>query len=569
MPTTDQRDAGRPAAVQHIAAGAAQTSGRLLRLSRSVSAKLIVSLLAVLVVIFAVLGFLNIRLHRKHLEAATLLSAERVSDMIKRSTSYSMLRDDREGLYHTIRTMAAEPGVVRIRIFNPEGRITFSTDSKEINTLVDKNGEACYHCHEQAQPLTHLNRPDRFRIFQPNGHRVIGVINPIENQPSCAAAACHAHPVAQKILGVLDATLSLERADASLDESTHLMLAYTAFTLVLVCLLAAWFVLRVVDRPVRALTTGTERLARGELGYQIPIESHDELGELATAFNDMSRQLLEARNEITAWAGTLEHRVEQKSRELKRAHEQVVQSEKMASIGKMAAVVAHEINNPLSGILTYAKLIRRWLAQQPPDSRRDEMVKSLELIESESRRCGDIVKNLLTFARSTPMNLAWSDLNKVVEQCVRLVAHQLDLNAIQLQLDLGHLPSVHCDPAQIEQLLLALTINAVEAMPRGGNLWIRTSVAASGDTVQLEVRDDGVGIPPELLPQIFEPFKTTKEGGNSAGLGLAVSRSIVERHRGRIEVASEVGRGTTFTIVLPIGDAVAAPAAQELAAAVR
>ena len=568
MPTTEQRDAARPAAVQHIAAGAAQTGGRLLRVSRSVSAKLILSLLLVLVVIFAVLGFLNIRLHRKHLEAATLLSAERVSDMIKRSTSYYMLREDREGLYHTIQTMAAEPGVVRIRIFNPEGRITFSTDSNEINRLVDKNGEACYHCHEQALPLTHLNRPDRFRIFQPNGHRVLGVINPIENQPSCATAACHAHPAEQKILGVLDATLSLERADASLDESTHLMLAYTAFTLVFVCLLAAWFVLRVVDRPVKALTTGTERLARGDLGYQIPIESHDELGELAVAFNGMSRQLLEARNEVTAWAGTLEHRVEQKSRELKRAHEQVVQSEKMASIGKMAAVVAHEINNPLSGILTYAKLIRRWLSQQPPDGRRDEMVNSLELIESESRRCGDIVKNLLTFARSTPMNLAWSDLNKVVEQCVRLVAHQLDLNSIQLQLDLGHLPPVHCDAAQIEQLLLALTINAVEAMPRGGNLWIRTAVAPAGDTVHIEVRDDGVGIPPDLLPQIFEPFKSTKEGGNSAGLGLAVSRSIVERHRGRMDVASEVGRGTTFTIVLPIGDAVA-PAPTELAATLR
>ncbi len=568
MPTIEQPDASRLPAAPAAPPGPARAGGRLLRLTRSLSGKLIALLLLALVTIFAVLGYVNIRLHRKHLEAATLLSAERVSDMIKRSTSYYMLRDDREGLYHTIATMAAEPGVARIRIINPEGRITYSTDSKEVNSFVDKKAEACYHCHAQAQPLSHLDRPDRFRIFRPNGHRVLGIINPIENRPACANAACHAHPAGQKILGVLDATLSLERADASLAESTHLMLAYTALALVVVALLAAWFVLRVVDRPIKALTAGTGRLAGGELGYQIQFSSADELGDLALSFNDMSRQLLEARDEVTAWARTLEARVEQKSRELKRAHEAVVQSEKMASIGKMAAVVAHEINNPLSGILTYSKLIRRWLAQQPPTTRRDEMLRSLELIESESRRCGEIVKNLLTFARTTPMNLEWADINKVVDQVVRLVAHQLELNAIQLHRDLAEPPAIHCDPAQIEQLLLALVINAVEAMPRGGNLWLRSSVSPARDSIQLEVRDDGVGISQEFLPHVFEPFRSTKEGGSSAGLGLAVSRSIVERHHGRIDVVSQVGRGTTFTVVLPVGESMAA-AAPEAAAAAR
>jgi two-component system NtrC family sensor kinase len=539
-------------------------AGRWLRLSRSLSAKLIVTLGAAMLVTFAVLGYLNIRLHRKHLEDAALLSAERVSDAIKRSTSYSMLRNDREGMYHTIQTMAGEPGVVRIRIINSEGKITFSSDAAEIGAQIDKRAEACYACHAQAQPLARLNRPDRFRIFQPNHHRVLAIITPIENQPACSNAACHAHPAEQQILGVFDTQLSLERADAALAESTRQMLAYTVVAMLAIALLTGLFVWRVVGRPVRVLKDGTERLAAGDLGYQIEVGAHDEVGDLAASFNTMSRQLLEAREEVTAWNRTLEDRVEQKTGELQRAHQQVLHVEKMASIGKMAAVVAHEINNPLSGILTYAKLLRKWLGQGPGDeARRQEMVRSLELIESESRRCGDIVRNLLMFARSAPMNLEWADLNHVVEQCVRLVRHKIELSAVQLQLELDPgLPRVQCDAAQIEQLLLALVINAVEAMPRGGNLWLRTATLPAGHEVELQVRDDGVGIPQEFLPQMFEPFMTTKEGAHGVGLGLAVSRSIVERHHGHIEVTSRVGQGSTFTITLPVGEA---PAPQPLA----
>ena len=556
MPTTDPKPAPR---------------GRWLRLSRSLSAKLIVTLGAAMVVTFAALGYLNIRLHRKHLEDAALLSAERVSDAIKRSTSYSMLRNDREGMYHIIQTMAGEPGVVRIRIINSEGKITFSSDAAEAGAQIDKRAEACYACHAQAQPLARLNRPDRFRIFRPNGHRVLGIITPIENQPACSNAACHAHPAEQQILGVFDTQLSLERADASLAESTRQMLAYTVLAVLAIALLTGIFVWRVVGRPVRVLKDGTERLAAGDLGYQIQVGAQDEVGELAASFNTMSRQLLDAREEVTGWNRTLEDRVEQKTRELKRAHEQVLHVEKMASIGKMAAVVAHEINNPLSGILTYAKLLRKWLGQGPGDeARRQEMVRSLELIESDSRRCGEIVRNLLMFARSAPMNLEWADLNHVVEQCVRLVKHKIELSAVQLQLQLDpDLPRVQCDAAQIEQLLLALVINALEAMPRGGNLWLRTATLSAGHEVELQVRDDGVGIPQEFLPQMFEPFMTTKEGAHGVGLGLAVSRSIVERHHGRIEVASRVGQGSTFTITLPVGEAPAPQPTAELAVKAR
>jgi len=550
-----------------------------LRLTLTLSAKLNILLLGAMVVIFALLGYLNVRLHRQHLEQTTLQSAERVSDVIRHTTTDYMLRNDREGLYHSIQTMAGEPGMEKIRIFDQEGRITYTTNSAEQNHVVDKTAEACYACHAQSQPLARLNRPDRFRIYRnAAGARVLGIITPIENQPACSNAACHAHPAEQQILGVLDTNLSLAKADVQIAESSRRMIAYTGCALLLIALLSWFFVWQVVGRPVKALERGTERLAAGDLGYQIDVQSNDEIGELATSFNGMSRRLQLEHNENLAWTHTLEQRVEQKTRELKRAHEHALHTEKMASLGKMAAVLAHEINNPLSGILTYAKLLRKWIGREetPQEdaarARRQEIFDSLDLIATESRRCGDLVKNLLTFSRTTPMNLQATNLNLVVDRTLRLVQHQLDLAGIQVQLQLDpDLPSVLCDAAQIEQVILALVMNALDAMPQGGNLWLTTSSLRDPNQVRIVVRDDGSGIPSEILPHLFEPFLTTKETGKGVGLGLAISHNILERHSGSIEVQSEVGRGTTFTVTLPWdsdADHTAPSPAKEITAAV-
>jgi two-component system NtrC family sensor kinase len=304
---------------------------------------------------------------------------------------------------------------------------------------------------------------------------------------------------------------------------------------------------------VQALERGTENLKAGDLGYQIEVESEDEIGDLARSFNNMSSQLKAEHTENVAWTHTLEQRVEQKTRELKRAHEHALHTEKMASIGKMAAVLAHEINNPLSGILTYAKLLRKYVDHEDNGrDRRQEIRDSLDLIASESRRCGDLVKNLLTFSRTTPINLQPTNLNQVIEQALRLVQHQLDLTGIHVEAQLeSQLPLIVCDGAQMEQVLLALLMNAADAMPQGGNLWITSTSSAGANQLRIVVRDDGAGIPPDILPRIFEPFLTTKETGRGVGLGLAISHSILERHNGSIDVQSELGKGTTFTVALP------------------
>ena len=465
------------------------------RMGRSVSAKLMVSIFVVMLIIFALLGYFSIQLHRKNLEAAALVSAEQQSEVLRRSASHYMLHNDRNGLYEMMLNMADQPGVTRVRILNPQGVISYSTAPAEVGNMVDKGAEACYACHAQSQPLTRLNRSDRFRVYRTDHTRILGVITPIENQPACSNAACHAHPASTQILGVLDTNLSLAKVDQGLARERREMLASTGVALLAVVLLSGLFVWIVVHNPLRELETGTERIATGDLGYQIPVHSHDEVGELAHSFNDMSNRLQVAQAEITSWAHTLEDRVAEKTRELKQAHQRMLHVEKMATIGKMAAVVAHEINNPLSGILTYSKLVKRWIGNNAASApRQEEMQGSLDLIASESKRCGELVKNLLSFSRVSPMNLAWCDLNQVIDRCLRLVEHKMDMAGIQLNLELApDLPPAHCDPAQIEQVALAMIINAIDAMPHEGNLWVSTRVTADS-AIELLIRDDGDAI---------------------------------------------------------------------------
>jgi two-component system NtrC family sensor kinase len=324
-----------------------------------------------------------------------------------------------------------------------------------------------------------------------------------------------------------------------------------------------WFVWAVLHRPIQALMAGTKRVANGDLHYRIASTSKDELGELAQSFNKMTAELEEAHAEITAWAQQLEDRVERKSQELERAHKYLVGSEKMASIGKLAATVAHEVNNPLFGILTYARLSLKELDKPDIDAKaRERMMEQLRIIERESRRCGDIIRNLLTYARQAPRKREANDINAIIDRAVALVRHKFKLQNIELDVSVADLPPVICDAGQVQQVALILLTNAAEATGEGGHITLSTERTEDG--VRLIVTDDGGGIPPEVLPQIFDPFFTTKEDQLRTGLGLAVARSIVEQHAGTIQANSEPGRGAEFIVNLPLE----APASGESSAAI-
>lgn len=529
----------------------------------NLSLKLTLCLIGGMVIIFSALGYKIIRLHRENLEEATYADGDRITETIKRSTRYGMLHNRSDEINQIVSSIGSQPGIEKISIFNKAGEIKSSTDERELFTRVDKNAEACRACHggegEAAQfngTIPHqLSRQERTHIFtDATGKRTLSVINPIENEPSCSNGGCHAHPADTKVLGMINVRMSLGTVDAAIAESRRQMLTSLIAAVLLLSILFATLIWLMVHKPIRQLIAGTNHVAAGELDYKIKITAHDELGELARSFNRMTGKLKRANAEINEWTRTLEERVEKKTTELRQAQEHVLRVEKLASIGKLAAIVAHEINNPLAGILIYARLILKRLGGEGNKYVLDEDTKThVETIASESARCGEIVKGLLQFSRQTKPHAKANDLNSIINESLRLVHHKIELSGARAvtRCD-ANLKQIVCDEQQIKQALVALLINACEAVhPGDGEITISSRAIPDRHCAEIRISDNGVGMDQETRQHIFEPFFTTKEQGKGVGLGLAVVYGIVTGHAGEIDVESAPGCGTTFVLRLP------------------
>ena len=404
-----------------------------------------------------------------------------------------------------------------------------------------------------AERLDYLrvDAKSRARIFRGvDGRRLLGFITPIYNEPSCASGACHAHPADRKVLGVLDVGVSLGRLDDETSGFRWRTLAAAALAAALLGVFVGLFTRHYLMRPVAALVQATRRVARDQLELEIPVTWSGELGLLAASFNDMTRSLRVARGDLEALNASLERQVHERTEALRAAQDQLVRSEKLSSLGKLSASIAHEINNPLAGILTFAKLIVRTLDQGPPDdATRRTLVKHLLLVERETERCSAIVRNLLDFARERPLAVKEVDVRSVLEESVQLLANQINIQNVRLERKVNPVPQVNGDFGQLRQAFVNVIMNACEAMGRGGTLAIEVSPVEAGRWVEVAFSDTGPGISPEHLTKIFDPFFTTKEKGT--GLGLSVVYGIIERHGGKIEIQSEVGKGTRVAIRLP------------------
>jgi two-component system NtrC family sensor kinase len=496
-----------------------------------ISYKLIVAVGSVALVIIGIFSFVTLRASQKQLISELRLSANQLSETVKSSTRYDMLLNQRESVHRIITTIGKQEGIQKVRIFNKEGAIIVSTDPADVGRMVDKKAEACYACHAANQPLEKLEIPDRTRIFRPaGGDRILSIINPIYNEQSCWQSDCHAHDPGKKVLGVVDISMSLRDVDRETQAGQNRMLLFGVVAIASVSLMIYLLVNQIVLKPTHEIVAATRKVAAGDLNYKIALNKRDEIGQLASSFNEMTQKLSEAQR-------------------------QVYQSQKLAAVGQLAAGVAHEINNPLTGVLSYSSfLLKR--AQDKPEFKED-----LEVIVRETKRCRGIVQGLLDFARQSPPEKHDSDIGEIFERAIRIVQTQIDPLRVELKEDVrADLPKIYADANQIQQVLVNLLLNANDAMgENGGTLMLTAQLAEDGATapaqhqkIEIRVSDTGCGIAPENLPKIFDPFFSTK-GPKGTGLGLAVAWGIVEKHNGRIEVESEVGKGTTFRILLPTG----------------
>jgi two-component system NtrC family sensor kinase len=307
------------------------------------------------------------------------------------------------------------------------------------------------------------------------------------------------------------------------------------------------------------MLAATKDLAHGGAPAPLPIHSRDEIGMLGRSFNEMSDSLRRARAELQAAADGLEQQVEERTAALKKAQEVLVQAEKLASLGTLSASIAHEINNPLAGILTFARLMARTLeAGDVDDAARATCLRNLGLIQRETERCTRIVRSLLDFARARPIDLHPVDATAALDEAVSLTQHKLQLQQVVVMRSSDGPAVVKGDFGQLRQVFVNLVLNACDAMPKGGSLTVVSKRVDDGRVVEISFVDTGTGIAPENLTRIFDPFFTTKEMGT--GLGLSVVYGVVEKHGGSMKAQSSLGAGTTMTVRLPLAGEAAAPA---------
>jgi two-component system, NtrC family, sensor kinase len=349
-----------------------------------------------------------------------------------------------------------------------------------------------------------------------------------------------------EIIGMLYVGM-LEKPYIDLRNSVMLTFTGIAALCSILLLVILFFISSSITNPLRRMVLATNRIAQGDLNHQVKFGFRDEVGQLAHSFNQMTENLKLANENLIQWGKTLEKRVEERTKELQGMQDYLLQSEKLRSLGKMAAGVAHEINNPLTSILINTHLMLEKL------EKRHEFYENLSLIAEETARCTQIVKGLLEFARQNPPQKTYTNVNDIIEKTTQLLENQASFQNVRIVRDLDpSLPAIKLDRNKIQQVFWNLLLNACEAMPKGGQLTLSDSLSVDKKWIEVRVADSGVGIPKENVNRLFDPFFTTKSSGT--GLGLAVTYGIIQQHDGKIEIKSEVGRGTVFILSFPVED---------------
>ncbi|MCG6552654.1 MAG: ATP-binding protein [Candidatus Magnetominusculus sp. LBB02] len=518
----------------------------------TVNLKVLLSLSALLVVGALIFWYEFIFRTNEEIVAKAAEEALYTTEIIGNSIKYTMMSNHGEVIQKVLENTPGSGLHTSIKVLDHKGNIKFSSDKNNLGKSIPADSMICKECHVINSGKVTLKDPGRNFFFTDKGDsgRTIKSFIPIKNESSCSSAACHVHPSDSSINGIIEAEFSLEQLDKKFRDKTLDSIIIGIIFLSLIAAALHQLLWRFVTKPAALISDGIKMAAKGFYGQTIDIRAKDEIGSLAHDYNEMIKGLQARQDELDEQAKSRSDILEQKSLEIGKAQKQYMYTEKLASLGRMAASVAHELNSPLTGIIVFARL---FLKRVPPENKADQ--DDLKVIVEQAEKCSNIIAVLLGYSRTIPSENLTMYVNKAIENALNVLKHQARFYNITIEKEFDpFLPRIQGDQSQIEQVFINLLINASDAMNGKGKITIRTrSITEDGnDFVEIEFSDSGPGIPEGSLDKIFELFYTTKPEGKGTGLGLAVSKGIIQTAGGRIFVKSKAGEGANFFIHLPV-----------------
>ncbi len=526
----------------------------------SIYGRVVYILTGSLIVLFILFNIVFRSIYADFFNKTIRQSGDNASSIVEGSLYYSMLENDKGMLQRTLDIISTMSGIDQVNMYDANDNLAYSSVVPGDNVHGDPN---CKSCHTDFDDLF----PETIKSYHivgdtsncgvlgsgSNGRQLL-IRTPILNEPSCSAAACHAHNYDDKVLGSLVIKLPLDDIDSFVDTaSTEFLLIATIITALLVSFLVIFTRKRIKD-PLLNIIEASEAVSRGDNSIRIDIKPDllNDLYKVSMAFNNMLDNIDKATNELQNWSHQLEYKVQKKSEELSEAQNELIHVERIASLGKLSSSVAHEINNPLSGILVYTKLVHKQINSDDfRHPKKEALLKHLKYIEGETKRCGDIVKGLLDFSRKDQDDFIENSVHDIILSTCKLIDHSIKIADIKMTMELNAENDIaFCNPNQIKQALFAVLVNATEAINEQGEIIIRTN-NNDDESVYISISDTGIGIAPHDMAHIFEPFFSTKRDTRGTGLGLAIVHGIIESHKGKIELDSVPGKGTTVKINLP------------------
>jgi len=512
-------------------------------------------------ILFVSFGVIFRSVNEEYMKTVIRQNGNNIGYLVEGSLYRSMLENDKSALQNTLDIINTMPNIDEVNMYDNQNNLAYTSFSSDTN---NHSNPDCISCHSDMESM--FPKKDKsYRIIDvksgcsmtqnDNGHRHLLIRSPILNEKSCYTSSCHAHNQSDEVLGSLVIKIPLKNLDAAVNtSSTEFYLLATVTTLLLIFFLI-FFTSKVIKKPLNAIIKASQAVSNGDKKTRLEIKPNqlDDMRMVSQAFNEMLDNLESANNELKNWSQQLEYKVQKKTEELGAAQSELIHIERIASLGKLSLSVAHEINNPLSGILIYTKLVQKQLTNQNLDpTKKETMLKQLMLIENETKRCGNIVKGLLDFSRKDQDDFEPIHIHKVLQDTYDLMTHPMKIVNIIFSTEFtAKSDLIYCSPNQIKQACIAILVNASEAIKENGEIVLKTKTV-DDDWLRIEIIDNGIGIAKDDIPHIFEPFFSTKQNSRGQGLGLAIVHGIIQSHKGKIDVKSELGKGTTISISFPL-----------------